>query len=317
MRLRTPPVKRPRQPSVCRPSCSPRPRPRPPPRPKTSPPPRRFAPRLRSWPSSSPNASVRRRLRATPSRAYGAPAGSHPLTTQTHPSRIRLKLNTQNSNLTPPPFEWNRTGAGPLTPFSSHRIVGMAARPIPPRSGRRNDVIGPPAARSRRLRFAQAPRGAAALVVSRRSAPHLRRSWLAALSGVCCGPRCVAIWPSRARGRVTPPRATRDEARSAPTPPTEVPGFKIIPDVVWNYCAGARSRGQGLFADQLFLSRRRFRIPNSEFSQWPAAACLSLPRIRRALRSPHSVRAGSRCRRRRGSAVRRRSPTGWARCRAS
>ena len=109
--------------------------------------------------------------RSAPSRASRAGG----LLSCNHGTLANLRqLKTQNPKLntdsTPPSPTWNRAGAGPLTPFSSLRIVGMTTRSIPPCSGRRNDVIGPPAARSRRLRFAPAPRGAAV-----RSQPRGRR----------------------------------------------------------------------------------------------------------------------------------------------
>ena len=73
-----------------------------------------------------------------------------------------------------------------------HRRDGHQANPSSPPS--LIATPGPPAARSRRLRFTPAARGETDDVATQRSAPHLRCSWLAALSGFCCGPRWVAIW---------------------------------------------------------------------------------------------------------------------------
>ena len=73
-----------------------------------------------------------------------------------------------------------------------HRRDGHQANPSSPLS--LIATSGPTAARSRRLRSAPAPRGLAVCVATQRSALRLRRSWLVALSGFCCGPRGAAIW---------------------------------------------------------------------------------------------------------------------------
>ncbi len=96
-----------------------------------------------------------------------------------------------------PHLLWDRAGAGPMTTFSSLLFVGTTGRSVPPRSSRRNAVIGPPAARSRNLRCAPISRG---LVLS--CDPRGRRDGCAAPAaaapGLCCGPRYAAIWRPQA-----------------------------------------------------------------------------------------------------------------------
>jgi len=97
---------------------------------------------------------------------------------------------------TPLPI-WDRADSGPLAAFSSFRSVGMAGRPIPPRSSRRNAPRGPISARSRNLRCAAVSRG---LVLS--FGARGRRGGCAAhgaaAPGLCCGQRYAAIWRSQA-----------------------------------------------------------------------------------------------------------------------
>jgi hypothetical protein len=92
----------------------------------------------------------------------------------------------------------DRADSGPLAAFSSLRSIGMITRSVPPRSSRRNAVIGPTAARSRNLRCAAIPRGA---VLS--CSPRGRHGGCAApgavVSDLCCGPRYAAIWRAQAR----------------------------------------------------------------------------------------------------------------------
>jgi len=121
-------------------------------------------------------------------RAFGAPAGC--IRAGPYPSPL-----------------WDRADSGPLAAFSSLRSVGMAGRPIPPRSSQRNALAAvlrrarrarTTSARSRNLRFAAIPRG---VVLS--CYPRGRRGGYAAHAAVaadlCCGPRYAAIWRPQAR----------------------------------------------------------------------------------------------------------------------
>jgi hypothetical protein len=87
----------------------------------------------------------------------GAPAG----TSHRHPERGRRpsrRIPNKKGIRHTTPFCFHRAGSGPLTPFSFLRIVRTTTRSVRPRSSRRNAVIGPLAARSLRLRCAQASR---------------------------------------------------------------------------------------------------------------------------------------------------------------
>jgi len=97
----------------------------------------------------------------------------------------------------------------------------MTTRSIPPRSGRRNDVIGPPAARSRRLRFAPAPRGAAVLAATRRSASPLTGLMARRAFGLLLRSAMRRDPPPTRGRRLTSPSVPRDEALRASRPPTE------------------------------------------------------------------------------------------------
>ena len=82
----------------------------------------------------------------------------------------------------------DRADSGPLAAFSSLRSVGMAGRPIPPRSSRRNAPRGPNSSRSRNLRCAPVSRGPVQSCY-----PRGRRGGCAVATGLCCGPRDEAL----------------------------------------------------------------------------------------------------------------------------
>jgi len=131
-------------------------------------------------------------------------------------ARLRRACGLLPAERRTPHLVCDRAGAGPMTTFSSFCSVGTITRSVPPRSSRRNAVIGPTAARSLRLRFAPAPRG---LVQSFNV--RGRRGGFAAPAavspGLCCGPRYEAIW--RAQARTSWPRlaalATRPSSTAA------------------------------------------------------------------------------------------------------
>ncbi len=120
---------------------------------------------------------------------------------------------------------WDRADSGPLAAFSSLRSVGMAGRPIPPRSSRRNAPRGPNSSRSLTLRCALVSRG---LVQS--FSIRGRRGGCAApgaaATGLYCGPRYAAIWHANAH-QLTTPRGPRNEALRNSATPTGTPRQRI------------------------------------------------------------------------------------------
>jgi len=153
---------------------------------------------------------------------------------------------------TPLPI-WDRDDSGPLAVFSSLCSVGMAGRPIPPHSSRRNAPRGPISSRSRILRCAPIPWG----LVQSFNARGRRGGCAAPASvspGLCCGPRYAAIWRAQARtsSRRLAALATRPSATAARR--LWVPG-------------GGRKPGGGRVENSKFEiprgGRATFLIPNS------------------------------------------------------
>jgi len=128
-----------------------------------------------------------------------------------------------------PLLSCDRAGAGPMTTFSFLCSIGTITRSVPPRSSRRNAVIGPTAARSRNLRCAPVSRGPVQSFNFRG-----RRGGFAAPGavspGLCCGPRHAAIWRSQAiaisrrlAALATRPYATAPRRPWAPRTPRHFP----------------------------------------------------------------------------------------------
>ena len=171
----------------------------------------------------------------------------------------------------------------------------MTTRSIPPRSGRRNDVIGPPAARSRNRRCTPIPRGAATRVVSQRSAPRLRRSWptryRASAAAREASQSAAHAWTaSHAASR--PSR--RSPARVAPAD-RRPRGRSILEKTLGVFFGNASKRGHDdpivwlcTVRRQLKTQNSKLKIPNSEFNS-PHPAVPAVPFYAIAVASTPSV----------------------------
>jgi len=172
----------------------------------------------------------------------------------------------------------------------------MTTRSIPPCCGRRNDVIGPPAARSRRLRFAPAPRGGATLAASQGSASPLTGLMARRACGLLLRPamrRDLALASERPSHAASRP-SRRSPARVAPAD-RRPRGRSILEKTLGVFFGNASKRGHDdpivwlcTVRRQLKTQNSKLKIPNSEFNS-PHPAVPAVPFYAIAVASTPSV----------------------------